>query len=45
MMHHKDFRKDAETKVDALRRLQAETDAELDALIPAVLDRDFNGEL
>ena len=32
-------------EVDALKRLQAETAAELDALIPAVLDRAFKGEL
>lgn len=31
--------------VDALKRLQAETAAELDALLPAILDRAFNGEL
>ena len=34
-----------QAKVDALRRLQAETGAELDALLPAVLDRAFKGEL
>ena len=32
-------------KVDALKRLQAETAAELDALLPAILDRAFKGEL
>ncbi|GHV52077.1 hypothetical protein FACS1894206_00190 [Deltaproteobacteria bacterium] len=32
-------------QVDALKRLQAETSAELDALLPAVLDRAFKGEL
>jgi len=32
-------------KVDALKRLQAETAAELDALLPAVLERAFQGEL
>ena len=32
-----------QAKVDALRRLQAETGAELDALLPAVLDRAFKG--
>jgi type I restriction enzyme R subunit len=32
-------------KVDAVTRLQAETQAELDALLPAVLDRAFKGEL
>jgi type I restriction enzyme S subunit len=30
---------------DALNRLQAETAAELDALLPALLDRAFKGEL
>ncbi len=34
-----------QAKVDALRRLQAETGAELDALLPAVLDRAFKGDL
>lgn len=34
-----------QAKADALRRLQAETGAELDALMPAVLDRAFKGEL
>jgi type I restriction enzyme S subunit len=34
-----------QTQVDALKRLQAETSAELDALLPAVLDRAFKGEL
>jgi type I restriction enzyme S subunit len=34
-----------QAKVDALRRLQAETGTELDALMPAVLDRAFKGEL
>ena len=33
------------TEVDALERLQTETAAELDALLPAVLDRAFKGEL
>lgn len=32
-------------KLDAVIRLQAETQAELDALLPAVLDRAFRGEL
>ncbi len=36
---------DLQSKVDAVRRLQAETQAELDALLPAVLDRAFRGEL
>ena len=34
-----------QTKVDALRRLQSEIGAELDALLPAVLDRAFKGEM
>ena len=36
---------DLRARVDALRRLQAETATELDALLPAVLDRAFRGEL
>jgi len=32
------------TELDALKRLQAETAAELDALLPAILDRAFKGE-
>jgi type I restriction enzyme, S subunit len=32
---------DLQAKVDALKRLQAETAAELDALLPAILDRAF----
>ena len=31
-------------KVDVLKRLQAETAGEFDALLPASLDRDFKGE-
>lgn len=34
-----------QAKVDAVKRLQAETAAELAALLPAVLDRAFKGEL
>jgi type I restriction enzyme S subunit len=34
-----------QTKVDALKRLQAETAAELDALLPSILDRAFRGDL
>jgi type I restriction enzyme S subunit len=34
-----------QAKVDALKALQAETAAELDALLPAVLDKAFKGEL
>ncbi|HSH81624.1 MAG TPA: restriction endonuclease subunit S [Herpetosiphonaceae bacterium] len=36
---------DLQAKVDALRALQVETAAELDALLPAVLDKAFKGEL
>lgn len=36
---------EAQDKVDALKHLQAETAAELDALLPAVLDKAFKGEL
>ena len=32
-------------EVDALNRLPAETAAELDALLPSLLDRAFKGEL
>lgn len=32
-------------EVDTLKRHQADTAAELDALLPAVLDRAFRGEL
>jgi type I restriction enzyme S subunit len=34
-----------QAEVDALKRLQFETAAELDALLPAILDRAFKGEL
>ena len=34
-----------QTEVDGLKRLQAETSAELDALLPSILDRAFRGEL
>jgi type I restriction enzyme S subunit len=34
-----------QAKVDSLKRLQAETAAELDALLPSVLDRAFKGKL
>ena len=36
---------DLQAKVDAVKRLQAETQAELAALLPSVLDRAFRGEL
>ena len=32
-------------KVDALKQLQAQTQAELDALLPSVLEKAFKGEL
>jgi type I restriction enzyme S subunit len=34
-----------QAEVDALKRLQVETAAELDALLPSILDRAFKGEL
>jgi type I restriction enzyme S subunit len=34
-----------QAQVDDLKRLQAETTAELDALLPAILDRAFRGQL
>jgi type I restriction enzyme S subunit len=34
-----------QSKIDALKRHQAKTAAELDALLPAVLERAFRGEL
>jgi type I restriction enzyme S subunit len=34
-----------QAEVDTLERLQAETAAELDALLPAILDRAFKREL
>jgi type I restriction enzyme S subunit len=34
-----------QAEVDALKRLQAETAAELDALLPSILDRAFKGKL
>ncbi|HJY84102.1 MAG TPA: restriction endonuclease subunit S [Candidatus Binatia bacterium] len=36
---------DLQAKVDALKRLQAETATELDAMLPSVLDKAFKGEL
>ena len=34
-----------QAKVDALKRLQSETAAELNALLPSILDKAFKGEL
>jgi type I restriction enzyme S subunit len=36
---------DLQAKVEALRWLQVETAAELDALLPSILDRAFKGKL
>jgi len=36
---------DLQAKIDELKRLQAETSAELDALMPSILDKAFKGEL
>jgi type I restriction enzyme S subunit len=36
---------DLQTRVDALKRLQTETAAELDAMMPSILDMAFKGEL
>jgi type I restriction enzyme, S subunit len=36
---------DLQAKVDALKRLQTQTAAELDALLPSILDKAFKGEL
>jgi hypothetical protein len=36
---------DLQAKVDALKQLQAETQAELDSLLPSILDKAFKGEL
>ena len=36
---------DLQAKVDQLKSLQAQTAAELDALLPSILDRAFRGEL
>lgn len=35
----------AKAQPDALNHLQAETAAELDALLPSILDKAFKGEL
>ena len=36
---------DLQAKVDAVKALQAQTQAELDALLPSILDKAFKGEL
>jgi hypothetical protein len=35
----------SDNSVDALKRLQADTASETDALLPSILDRAFKGEL
>jgi type I restriction enzyme S subunit len=37
--------RDAKQRIDSVKRLHAETAKELDAMLPAVLDRGFRGEL
>ena len=39
------FLDNLQAKVDQLKTLQAQTAAELDALLPSILDRAFRGEL
>jgi type I restriction enzyme S subunit len=34
-----------QTQLDALRKLQMDTAAELDALLPSILDQAFKGDL
>ena len=36
---------DLQARVDPLKRLQAQTSAELDAMLPSILDKAFSGEL
>lgn len=36
---------DLQVKIDSLKKLQAETEKELDALLPSILDKAFKGEL
>lgn len=44
-MHTQQRLHETMSKMDAIRRLQAETSAELDALLPSVLDRALKGDL
>ena len=37
--------REAKTKLDQINQLQSETSAELDALLPSILDKAFKGEL
>jgi type I restriction enzyme, S subunit len=43
--HGQEFGERVFQEVDVLKRLQTETAAELDAMLPAILDRAFKGEL
>ena len=36
---------DFQSKIDELRRVQSETQKELDALIPSILEKAFKGDL
>jgi type I restriction enzyme, S subunit len=36
---------DLQMKVDAVKQQQSQTSAELDALLPSILDKAFKGEL
>lgn len=42
--HIADYLDNLQTKVDTLKRLQSNTKAELDALLPSILDKAFKGE-
>jgi hypothetical protein len=44
-IHHGDELGALQAGVDALKRLQAGTAAELDVLLPAIFERAFKGEL
>jgi len=44
-LYIEDYLDGLQAKIDVLKRLQAETAAELDALLPSVLDKAFCGEL
>jgi type I restriction enzyme, S subunit len=39
------YLEDLQEKIDSLKQLQSETSAELDALLPSILDKAFKGEL
>jgi type I restriction enzyme S subunit len=40
-----DYLDSLQVKMDALKKLQAETTTELNALLPSILDKAFKGEL